>query len=89
MTMLTVKYLCQFLWLQFCQRGVKRLAKMGDILSIQFICLGQTPSGFGKLSYLSGITNHNRQSDLMCCADKVHFQTTRGFNQYPCWLVRP
>ena len=61
---------------------------MGDILSIQFIRFGQSPTCLRKLSYLSGITNHHRQPGLMCGADKQHFQTTSGFNQHPGWLVR-
>jgi len=58
------------------------LSKMSQNLSIQSIGFGQFAGGSGKISYLSGVDNHDRQTGNSQSRDHRKFQPTGCFKKH-------
>jgi len=62
--------------------GMNRFSKKSQDLGIQNISLGQLSGGFGKIPYLSGVDNHDRQTGGSQSSDHRKFQPARCFKEH-------
>jgi len=62
--------------------GANRFSKTSQDLGIQSIGLGQLSGGFGKIPYLSGVDNYDRQTGGSQSSDHRKFQPARCFKEH-------
>ncbi|MBA7589875.1 hypothetical protein ES708_31968 [subsurface metagenome] len=62
--------------------GTNRFSKISQDLGIQNISLGQLSGGFGKIPYLSGVDNYDRQTGGSQSSDNTKFQPARCFKEH-------
>jgi len=62
--------------------GTNRFSKISQDLGIQSIGLGQLSGGFGKIPYLSGVDNYDRQTGGSQSSDHRKFQPARCFKEH-------
>ncbi|MBA7589308.1 hypothetical protein ES708_31390 [subsurface metagenome] len=62
--------------------GTNRFSKISQDLGIQNISLGQLSGSSGKIPYLSGVDNYDRQTGSNQSSDNTKFQSARCFKEH-------